>query len=97
MSSIPQTRTIGQFRRVNIPAEIAADYPSGATFVTTVEDGDIVLSVSEDSEGNAITEKNRVRLPPAVVGQFDDHTEFAVFRDGTDIVLRPTDNIEIQL
>jgi len=97
MSSIPQTRTIGQFRRVNIPADIAGEYPKGATFVTTVEDGDIVLTISESGDGNQITDKNRVRLPPGVVDQFADDVEFAVFQDGHQITLRPTDNIEISL
>jgi len=97
MSAIPETRTIGDRRRVNIPAEIAADYGCEARFEPDVRDGDIVLEPAEDGCGRVMSAKNRVRLPHAIAEQFAREAEFAVLRDGEMIVLRPTDEIDISI
>jgi len=97
MSAIPETRSIDRHRRVNIPAPIADGYGDGVSFVASVEDGDIRLTPSDDGAGSVMTQKNRVRLPADVIEDYTINTEFAVIDGAGVIVLRPTENIDINV
>lgn len=97
MSIIPETRRIDRYRRVNIPADIAADYEQGRGFTVDVVGGDIELTPAPVGDGQTLTGKYRVRLPPSVADQFDSDEQFAVIQDGRDIILRPTGDIDIRL
>jgi len=97
MSGLPQTRTIDQSRRVNIPAEIAAEYPAGQQFVVERDGDDLVLEPGEGADARTLTEKNRVRVRPGVAEQIQLGSEYAVVKDGQTIILRPVEDIDITL
>lgn len=97
MSTIPETRSLDRYRRINVPADTLAQYPGADAFQVRVDDDDVVLTPAPEDVGQAVTEKNRVRLPPAVAEHYDDEEEFAVLPHGDSIVLRPTREINIDI
>jgi bifunctional DNA-binding transcriptional regulator/antitoxin component of YhaV-PrlF toxin-antitoxin module len=97
MSVIPETRTIGDRRRINIPQHIAEQFGDGERFDPTVREEIIVLTPTADPDAHVLTDKNRIRLPEQIVSDYDADTEFAVFTQDGEVVLKPDYAIDISL
>lgn len=97
MSTIPDTRSRDAHRRINIPADTLDAFPDVEAFSARMSGTDIVLSPTARDAGCVVTEKNRIRLPTEVAANYDDDETFAVIEQGDCIVLRPIDEIDIDI
>jgi len=97
MSVIPETRTIGDRRRINIPHEIVCEFGGFERFRAKTAEESVILTPTNDRDALVLTGKNRIRLPKHITEQYEDGEEFAVFIDGGRIALKPTAEIEISL
>jgi len=97
MAAIPPTRSIGKGRRINVPQDIAEEYPPDAAFEVDTREGDLVFTPSEAAEARKLTDKNRVRVPPEIARGVEPDAEFLVVQKGSQILFRAAENVDISI